>query len=79
MSNVAGVAEGLHYGGVLCELMSGFVPPPNSVPLGLAVTSYRDQIIVSVLADAAVLPEPRRLLNLVVFELRKAVREVQQQ
>ena len=73
---MAGVDEGLHYGGALCELMSGFVPPPNSVPLGIAVTSYRGQIHVSVLADTAVLPEPRKLLNLVVFEIRRAVREV---
>jgi diacylglycerol O-acyltransferase len=77
ISNVTGVPAGLRYGGVLCELMSAFVPPPSSVPLGIAITSYRDQIYVSVLADAAVLPEPRRLLNLIIFEMRNAVRDIE--
>jgi hypothetical protein len=31
--------------------MSGIVPPPNFVGLGIAITSYRNQIFVSVASD----------------------------
>ncbi len=77
ISNVKGTEEALHYGGVLCESMIGFVPPPNSIGLGIAITSYRGQVFVSVLSDVAVLPEPRRLLNLITAELRAAAQQVE--
>lgn len=51
VSNVRGPEETLHILGREVKQIVGFLPPPPGCPIGVAVTSYRDQLQVSVNAN----------------------------
>jgi len=52
VSNVKGPERTVHICGCPIEQIVGFLPNPNGCPLGVAVTSYRGQLQLSVNADA---------------------------
>jgi len=52
VSNVKGPDTTVHVLGRAVTQMVGFLPPPNGCPLGIAVTSYRGALQLSVNADA---------------------------
>ena len=51
VSNVRGPEDALHILGREVKQIVGFLPPPPGCPLGVAVTSYRGQLQVSVNAN----------------------------
>jgi hypothetical protein len=53
ISNVKGQEKQIHFKGVLCEGMIGIVPPPNGVPLGIAIISYGPDLYLSIATDRA--------------------------
>jgi hypothetical protein len=52
----------VHLLGLPVRQLVGFLPPPNGCPLGVAVTSYRGRLQLSVNADASALERFRRAL-----------------
>ena len=51
MSNVVGPDKAMHIGGREIKQIVGFLPPPPGCPLGVAVTSYCDELQLSVNAN----------------------------
>jgi hypothetical protein len=51
VSNVKGPDEMVHVCGLPVEQLVGFLPPPNGCPLGVAVTTYRGCLQISVNMD----------------------------
>jgi diacylglycerol O-acyltransferase len=73
LTNVPGPRRPLSLAGHRIERMMFWVPHPASLGLGLSILSYAGEVVVGVRADAAVVPEPARLVRLFEEELRAVV------
>ena len=58
------------------EMICAFLPCPKTIPIGVVVTSYNHMIIMSVNADADVVPDADAFLNWMVQEYETIKREI---
>jgi hypothetical protein len=68
ISNVHGFTEPIHWDGNQVEMICAFLPLPKGIPVGIVVTSYNGRIIMSVDADASVVPDADTFLQWMVDE-----------
>ena len=68
ISNVHGFTEPIHWDGNQVEMICAFLPLPTGIPVGILVTSYNGRIIMSVNADASVVPDADTFLQWMVDE-----------
>ena len=68
ISNVHGFPETIHWAGNPVEMICAFLPLPAGIPIGIVVTSYNGRIIMSVDADANVVPDADQFLQWMVEE-----------
>eukprot|EP00984_Skeletonema_dohrnii_P014945 scaffold6400_cov143-Skeletonema_dohrnii-CCMP3373.AAC.3 len=68
ISNVHGFPETIHWAGNPVEMICAFLPLPTGIPIGIVVTSYNGRIIMSVDADASVVPDADEFLQWMVDE-----------
>jgi diacylglycerol O-acyltransferase / wax synthase len=69
LTNVPGPRRRLALAGHRIERMMFWVPHPSSLGLGVSILSYAGEVVVGVRADAAVMPDPGRLVRLFEEEL----------
>jgi diacylglycerol O-acyltransferase len=70
LTNVPGPRRALRLAGHRIERMMFWVPHPASLGLGLSILTYAGEVVVGVRADAAVMPDPARLVRLLEEELQ---------
>ncbi len=68
ISNVHGFEKAIHWDGNPVEMICAFLPLPTGIPIGIVVTSYNGRIIMSVDADASVVPDADAFLQWMVEE-----------
>ena len=68
ISNVHGFPDTIHWDGNHIEMICAFLPLPTGIPIGIVVTSYNGRIIMSVDADASVVPDADAFLQWMVEE-----------
>lgn len=78
ISNVHGFPETIHWAGNPVEMICAFLPLPTGIPIGLVVTSYNGRIIMSVDADASVVPDADKFLQWMVEEYETIKSEASQ-
>jgi WS/DGAT/MGAT family acyltransferase len=61
LTNVKGPQQPLYVAGSRIEQMLFFVPHPVSLGLGVSLLSYNDTVLLGVISDAAVLPDPAQI------------------
>jgi WS/DGAT/MGAT family acyltransferase len=61
LTNVKGPQQPLYVAGSRIAQMLFFVPHPVSLGLGVSLLSYNDTVLLGVISDAAVLPDPARI------------------
>ncbi|GMH60792.1 hypothetical protein TrRE_jg2708 [Triparma retinervis] len=71
ISNVRGPPSSLHVLGRTVEQVVGFVPPPPTVPIGVAVMSYDGTITLTVNGDRRCVPDAELFLAWVLEEYGK--------
>jgi hypothetical protein len=69
LTNVPGPRERLHLCGVPLDRLMFWVPQSARMGLGVSIFSYANEVTIGVLSDAAVLPEPRVLVDALEAEL----------
>lgn len=75
ISNVQGFTDQIHWDGNPVEMICAFLPLPKGIPIGIVVTSYNGRIIMSVDADASVVPDADTFLQYMVEEYKAIKRE----
>lgn len=78
ISNVHGFPETIHWAGNPVEMICAFLPLPTGIPIGIVVTSYNGRIIMSVDADARVVPDADAFLQWMVEEYETIKSEASQ-
>jgi len=78
ISNVHGFPDAIHWAGNPVEMICAFLPLPTGIPIGIVVTSYNGRIIMSVDADASVVPDADEFLHWMVEEYETIKSEASQ-
>lgn len=68
ISNVHGFNNIIHWAGNPVEMVCAFLPLPTGIPIGIVITSYNGRIIMSVDANANVVPDADSFLQWMVEE-----------
>lgn len=74
VTNLPGPRRALRLAGRRLEHLMFWVPHPASLGLGVSIIRYAGEVVVGVRADAAVMPDPARLVRLFEAELRGLLR-----
>ena len=70
VTNVPGPAEPVRLGGAVVAGMIGWVPRGGDMGFGVAIFSYAGQVVVGFSTDAGLMPDPGRIRDLMVEQLR---------
>ena len=77
VSNVHGFPFQIHWKGRPVGMLCPFLPLPPGVPVGICCTSYDGKLILSVEADANIVPDPKQFLDYMLEEY-EAIKLIQQ-
>jgi diacylglycerol O-acyltransferase / wax synthase len=72
-SNVPGPSSAIRIGGVPVTQMLFWVPQAGSIGTGVSMLSYNGQVQFGVICDRQLIPEPRKLVDLVETEFERLV------
>jgi WS/DGAT/MGAT family acyltransferase len=68
MTNVPGPRQQLYLAGQTISSMMFWVPAPSNLSLGISILSYAGDVILGIAADAGLIPDPERIIELFKIE-----------
>jgi hypothetical protein len=75
ISNVHGFPKKIHWMSRPVEILCAFLPLPPGIPIGIVVTSYDGNIIMSIDADEGVVPNADKFLDYMIGEYAELKKE----
>jgi diacylglycerol O-acyltransferase / wax synthase len=69
MTNVPGPREPVYFVGVPVRSVLVWAPTSGSVGLSVSIFSYRGEVAIGLMADAAVVPDPQQIIDALEPEL----------
>jgi WS/DGAT/MGAT family acyltransferase len=72
-SNLAGPDKALHLGGAAVSELLFWVPQTGSIGVGVSILTYCGRVQLGVIADRALLPDPRALVEAMATEFERLV------
>ena len=69
VTNVRGSEKSYFYEGREVRRLIGFIPPPDGVPIGVAISSLAGQVNISVKADRGLIRDPMKFVQFIHDEL----------
>lgn len=77
ISNVHGFTKKIHWMGRPVEMLCAFLPLPPKIPIGMVITSYDGNIIMSLDADCRVVPDADKFLEYLIEEYQALRKEAE--
>lgn len=76
ITNVRGSPSSYYYKGREVSRLIGFIPPPNPVPIGIAISSLSGKVNITIKADKKIIADPYQFIEFVHEELESMTQEI---